>query len=116
MTINPYARFTFKFDLDQVFDQSKLLSHTGKSALAAICNPIWGGSALDRDGRDVDLGMLAGGLINKEDSSKELYVPDVKRPDYNPYSNQLDSRRIFCPQWPQAISTEIEILQEKKAS
>ena len=58
----PYARFTFKFDLDQVFDQSKLLSHTGKSALAAICNPIWGGSALDRDGRNVDLGMLAGGL------------------------------------------------------
>ena len=115
MTINPYARFTFKFDLDQVFDQSKLLSHTGKSALAAICNPIWGGSALDRDGRNVDLGMLAGGLINKEDSLKGLYVPDVKRPDYNPYSNQLDSRRIFCPQWPQAISTEIEILQEKKA-
>ena len=114
MTINPYARFTFKFDLDQVFDQSKLFSHTGKSALAAICNPIWGGSALDRDGCNVDLGMLAGGLINKEDASKGLYVPDVERPGHNPYSNQLDSRRIFCPQWPQAISTETEILQEKK--
>ena len=115
MTINPRARFSFKFDLDQVFDQSKLLFHTGKSALAAICNPIWGGSALDRDGRNVDLGMLAGGLINKEDSFNGLFVPDVKRPDYNQYLDRLDSRRIFCPQWPQAISTEIEILQEKNA-
>ena len=113
MAVNPQARFTFKIDLDQVFDQAALLAETGRSALQLIANPLWGGSALDYAGRKVDLGMLAGGLVNEADAPNSLYSPDVTRPRTDLVRAPLTSRRLFCPQWPQAISTEAEILQRK---
>ncbi len=113
MAVNPQARFTFKIDLDQVFDQAALLAQTGRSALQLIANPLWGGSAVDHAGRQVDLGMLAGGLVNEADAPHGLYVPDVPRPRTDLVTAPLTSRRLFCPQWPQAISTEVEILQKK---
>lgn len=111
--INPQARFTFKIDLDQVFDQAALRAHTGRSALQALANPLWGGRARDQAGRQVDLGMLAGGLVNEADIGAGLFVPDVRRPDTAQITTPLTSRRLFCPQWPQAISTEAEILQRE---
>ena len=109
--VNPQARFTFKIDLDQIFDQTALQAHTGRTALQAIANPLWGGAARDHEGRQVDLGMLAGGLVNEEDAAKGLFIPDVRRPDTSAITAPLTSRRLTCPQWPQAISTEAEILQ-----
>ena len=109
--VNPQARFTFKIDLDQVFDQAALLAQTGRSALQLIANPLWGGRAVDYAGRQVDLGMLAGGLVNEADAPHGLYIPDVPRPSTDLVKAPLTSRRLFCPQWPQAISTEAEILQ-----
>ncbi len=111
VAVNPQARFTFKIDLDQIFDQAALLAETGRSALQLIANPLWGGSAVDYAGRQVDLGMLAGGLVNEADAPQSLYIPDVSRPSTDPVKAPLTSRRLFCPQWPQAISTEAEILQ-----
>ena len=113
VSVNPQARFTFKIDLDQIFDQDALLAHTGRSALQIISNPLWGGDALDYDGRSVDLGMLAGALVNQRDASIGLYRPDVPRPESDLNAGPLSSRRLFCPQWPQAISTESEILQKR---
>ena len=113
-TLNPGARFTFKIDLDQVFDQKALLAQTGRSALQLIANPLWGGQAVDSAGRHIDLGMLAGGLVNEQDAPNNLYVPDVARPDTDMVTGPLTSRRLFCPQWPQAISTEAEILQKDR--
>ena len=113
VAVNPQARFTFKIDLDQVFDQAALLAETGCTALQLIANPLWGGSAVDYAGRKVDLGMLAGGLVNEADAPNGLYNPDVTRPRTDLVSAPLTSRRLFCPQWPQAISTEAEILQRK---
>ena len=112
MAVNPQVRFTFKIDLDQVFDQAALLAQTGRSALQLIANPLWGGSAVDHAGRQVDLGMLAGGLVNEADATHGLYIPDVPRPRTDLVTAPLTSRRLFCPQWPQAISTEAEILQK----
>ena len=114
VAVNPQARFTFKFDLDQVFDQAALLAQTGSSALQLIANPLWGGSAVDHAGRQVDLGMLAGGLVNEADAPHGLYIPDVPRPRTDLVTAPLTSRRLFCPQWPQAISTEAEILQRDR--
>ena len=114
VAVNPQARFTFKIDLDQVFDQAALLAETGRTALQLIANPLWGGSALDYAGRKVDLGMLAGGLVNEADAPNGLYSPDVTRPRTDLVSASLTSRRLFCPQWPQAISTEAEILQRER--
>jgi len=111
MAVNPRIRFTFKIDLDQVFEQAALRTHTGRSALQLLCNPLWGGRAVDHLGRDVELGMLAGGLVNESDSQRGLFVPDVTRPDTASLITKLGSRRVFCPQWPQAISTEAEIMQ-----
>ncbi len=111
VAVNPQVRFTFKIDLDQVFDQAALLAQTGRSALQLIANPLWGGRAVDHAGRQVDLGMLAGGLVNEADAPHGLYIPDVSRPRTNLIKAPLTSRRLFCPQWPQAISTEAEILQ-----
>ena len=111
--VNPHARFTFKIDLDQIFDQTALLAQTGRSALQLIANPLWGGVARDHAGRHVDLGMLAGGLVNQGDAAAGLFIPDVRRPDTDAITTPLTSRRLFCPQWPQAISTEAEILQRQ---
>ena len=111
MAVNPQVRFTFKIDLDQVFDQTTLHTHTGRSALQLLCNPHWGGEAIDYLGRHVDLGMLAGGLVNEADSHLGLFVPDVVPPDTAALFATFGSRRLFCPQWPQAVSTEAEILQ-----
>ena len=55
--------------------------------------------------------MLAGGLVNEADAPHGLYIPDVPRPSTDLVKAPLTSRRLFCPQWPQAISTEAEILQ-----
>ncbi len=110
-TVNPNALYTFKFDLDQVFDQTALLSYTGQTALQHLMNPAWGGSARDHAGREVDLGMLAGGLVNGRDANAGLFVPDVQRPNSLQTKTVFSSNRLFCPQWPQAVSTEAEIMQ-----
>ncbi len=110
-SVNPNAAFTFKIDLDQVFDQKALLYYTGCTALQHLMNPNWGGRARDYVGREVELGMLAGGLVNQRDIKKGLFIPDVKRPNSFQTKKAFSSNRVFCPQWPQAISTEAEILQ-----
>ena len=109
--VNPKAAFTFKIDLDQVFDQTALLSHTGHTALQLLMNPDWGGRARDYTGREVDLGMLAGGLVNQRDAGAGLFVPDIQRPHTGHAMEIFSSLRLFCPQWPQAVSTEAEIMQ-----
>ena len=109
--INPETYFTFKIDLDQVFDQTVLQKKYGKTALQLLCNPYWGGSALDSNGILADLGMIAGGLVNEADSASDEFIPDVRRPDTKTLLSQISSRSVFCSQWPQAISTETEIAQ-----
>ena len=106
------ARFTFKIDLDQVFDQNFLVTRFGKTALQLLCNKNWGGSALDWKGRDVELGLISGGLINKADWYSKDLTPDIKRPENRDIFRRFTSKRIFCSQWPQAISTEAEILYQ----
>ena len=39
--------------------------------------------------KSIDLGMIAGGLINQSDSSIGIFVPDVKRPKTKKYSQCL---------------------------
>ena len=109
--INTDFRYSFKIDLDQVFDQKILLKSTGSSILEIFKNQkFWGGTATDFDGRRVDLGMLAGALVNKNDISKDLFTPDVQRPKIKNFASDLLSKRIFCPEWPQSLSTEAELM------
>ena len=109
--INTDIRYSFKIDLDQVFDQKILLKSTGSSIFEIFKKQkFWGGTATDFEGRRVDLGMLAGALVNKNDISKDLFTPDVQRPKIKNYESDLLSKRIFCPEWPQSLSTEAELM------
>ena len=88
-----------------------MLKSTGSSILEIFKNQkFWGGTATDLDGRRVDLGMLAGALVNKNDISNDLFTPDVQRPKIKNFASDLLSKRIFCPEWPQSLSTEAELM------
>ena len=105
------VRYSFKIDLDQVFDQELLLKTTGFSIFEIFKNQKnWGGTAIDYEGKKVDLGLLAGALVNKADISKSLFTPDVNRPKNNDLLKNLSSKRVFCPEWPQSLSTESELM------
>ena len=109
--VNSKIRYSFKIDLDQIFDQEVLLKTTGFSIFDIFKNQkYWGGTAVDYEGNKVDLGLLAGALVNKKDISQGLFTPDVKRPVNNDLFSKLSSKKIFCPEWPQSISTETELM------
>ena len=112
----PATRYTFKIDLDQIFDQDFLIRKFGKTALQLLQNNNWGGTAVDWKGRDVELGMISGGLINAADWNHEDLIPDIERPVNSDIFRQFTSKKIFCSQWPQAISTEAEILNQSENS
>ncbi len=72
---------TFKIDLDQVFPQEELKAETGKSALEHFCTALWGARGTDADGKPVELGMIAGALVNQKDITQGLFTPDVNYPE-----------------------------------
>jgi hypothetical protein len=104
--IDPSKKATFKIDLDQVFPQDVLVDESGASAFEHLCSPLWGASGTDSDGEPVDLGMIAGALVNERDIHKGLFTPDVPIPDNVEETDEL----IFFSKLPQAISTQAEML------
>ena len=114
--LRPAARYTFKIDLDQVFDQNFLIQKFNKTAFQLLRNKNWGGTAVDWKGRNVELGLIAGGLINEADWNSQDLTPDIERPINSDIFGQFTSKKIFCSQWPQAISTEAEILNQSENS
>ena len=104
--VDDRIRATFKFDLDQVFPQQLLVDETGRSAFEHLADPLWGAIGTDDEGRAVELGMLAGALVNEEDVGKGLFTPDVKW-----HQGSLTGEQwIFASALPQALSTEVEMM------
>jgi hypothetical protein len=68
---------TFKIDLDQVFPEDILKKQSGKSAFEHFKTPLWGSEGMDASGNPVELGMIAGALVNEKDIHKGLFTPDV---------------------------------------
>ena len=101
-------RATFKFDLDQVFPQSALVEETGRSAFEHMCDRIWGATGVDHRGEAVELGMLAGALVDERDADEGLFTPDVRKPEGDLTADQW----IFASTWPQAASTEAEMMAQ----
>ncbi len=115
--INSEFKYSFKIDLDQIFDQRFLISQFNQSFFEIFKNlEYWGGQGVDFDGNEVDLGMLAGGLINKNITNTYSLKPDVDRPSKNISSKIFSSKRIFCPEWTQYLSTKAEILNRSNTS
>ncbi|MBN1277753.1 MAG: hypothetical protein JXA35_09715, partial [Deltaproteobacteria bacterium] len=76
--IDPGVKATFKTDLDQVFPQEELLDQTGYSAFEHLMSPLWGSLGTDSSGNEVELGMTAGALVNRNDIKESLFTPDIK--------------------------------------
>ncbi|MFZ7128529.1 MAG: hypothetical protein ACOWWM_20435 [Desulfobacterales bacterium] len=104
--IDPRIRGTFKIDLDQTFPQEHLVEETGLSAFEHFKTPLWGASAVDADGRPVELGMIAGALVNQSDIGNSLFTPDVAYPS-GPIPPDA---YVFFSRMPQALSTDAEMM------
>ena len=101
----PAVKATFKIDLDQVFPQRELLEETGKSAFEHFRTALWGAAGTDWQGRDVELGMIAGALVNESDISQSVFTPDVRFP-----ARALTvDEHVFFSALPQALSTAAEM-------
>ena len=104
--LDPRIKATFKIDLDQVFPQHELIKESGVSALDHFKTPLWGAHGEDEDGNRVELGMIAGALVNREDISGSLFTPDITFPDESIKGDEW----IFFSRLPQALSTEAEMM------
>ncbi|MEA3347047.1 MAG: hypothetical protein U9Q21_03035, partial [Candidatus Auribacterota bacterium] len=104
--IQPEIKATFKIDLDQVFPEKQLIKESGASAFEHFTTPLWGAHGLDINGHPVELGMIAGALVNKRDINKSLFTPDVKFPNRALHPDEY----IFFSMLPQALSTEAEMM------
>ncbi|UCD35282.1 MAG: hypothetical protein JSU90_00190 [Nitrospiraceae bacterium] len=110
--INPEVRGTFKIDLDQVFPQAELVEQSGRSAFEHFKSPLWGAEGEDSAGNSVELGMIAGALVNQKDIGTSLYTPDVCFPACQAKGDEL----IFFSALPQALSTEAEMMTRYSGS
>jgi hypothetical protein len=105
--VDPAVRGTFKFDLDQVFPQPELVAETGRTALQHLETPLWGATGRDSEGKSIELGLLAGALVNASDIGRGLFTPDVAIP-----SGPLrPSDHVLFSPLPQAISTRAEMTE-----
>lgn len=104
--IQPEIRATFKIDLDQAFPQKELVAETGASAFEHFTSSLWGARGVDSRGKSVDLGMIAGALVNEHDIDKSLFTPDVPYPGRPRSADEY----IFFSTLPQALSTEAEMM------
>jgi hypothetical protein len=108
LVMDSNVKGTFKIDLDQVFPQAELKKETGKTAFQHFQTPLWGALGQDRRGKEVELGMIAGALVNEKDISQSIYTPDVPLP---PVDMELQGEnRIFFKQHPMAVSTLAEMM------
>ncbi|MCK5505213.1 MAG: hypothetical protein KAJ10_08625, partial [Thermodesulfovibrionia bacterium] len=104
--IDPKVKATFKIDLDQVFAQKELVEQSGASAFEHFKTPLWGATGKGKKGEEVELGMIAGALVNEKDIHKGLFTPDVTFPENLPDTEAS----IFFSKMLMALSTEGELM------
>lgn len=106
--INPEVEATFKIDLDQVFPQQELFKESGQTAFEHLTTPLWGARGETKWGEPVELGMLAGALVNEKDIHRSIYTPDISFPSRDLSPDEY----IFFSPLPQALSTEAEMMEQ----
>ena len=109
--IDPEIRATFKIDLDQVFPQAELVDQTGSSAFEHFLTPLWGATGQDAEGKSIELGMIAGALVNQRDIHRGVFTPDVTFPD----GTLQPDEHVFFSKLPQALSTDAEMMTRYQA-
>ncbi|MBN1829934.1 MAG: hypothetical protein JW884_12435, partial [Deltaproteobacteria bacterium] len=78
--IDGAIRGTFNLALDQTFPEEELVRESNRSAFEHLMTPLWGATGRDNDGRMLELGMIAGALVNADDIGKGLFTPHVPVP------------------------------------
>ncbi|NEQ50980.1 MAG: hypothetical protein F6K11_12735 [Leptolyngbya sp. SIO3F4] len=109
--VDPEIKATFKIDLDQVFPQAELLEQTGATAFGHLKTPLWGATGKDSAGQAIELGMIAGALVNQRDIHKGVFTPDVTVPGAKLNPDEY----VFFSKLPQALSTEAEMMTRYEA-
>ncbi len=104
------VKATFKFDLDQVFPQKELKEVTGHYAFERFIDNRIGCTGVDYKGNSIKLSMFAGSLVNENDIQKDLFYPDVTKPNDNPNIEEM----VFNSKRPQYISTIAEMSKQYK--
>ncbi|MEM6253725.1 MAG: hypothetical protein AAF821_12465 [Cyanobacteria bacterium P01_D01_bin.156] len=104
--VDPDIKATFKIDLDQVFPQAELAEQTGATAFGHLKTPLWGATGKDSAGQPIELGMIAGALVNQKDIHKGVFTPDVTVPT----PKLAPDEYVFFSKLPQALSTEAEMM------
>ncbi len=104
--VDPVVKGSFKLDLDQVFDEEALVAETGQSALEHFVTPLWGAEGTETEGGAVELGMMAGALVNERDIGHGLFTPDVPIPESVPEGEAV----IFYSPLIMALSTRAEMM------
>ncbi len=99
--VDPEVVATFKTDLDHSWPQEELVAETGASLLEHFVFPLWGGTGIDGHGRPLELGAVAGALVNEADIHEGLFTPDVRLPDRPPEADEF----VFWSALPQGLST-----------
>jgi hypothetical protein len=108
LAVDEKIKATFKIDLDQIFAQDVLENETGESALEHFKTALWGATAKDTDGNTIELGMIAGALVNESDINKGLFTPDVAIPE-----EPLSPMDVLFPRvLAMAISTRAEMMTQ----
>ena len=105
--VDPAVKGTFKIDLDQVFPQEVLVAEAGASAFELLATPLWGGQGRDAMGRPVELGMVAGALVNERDIGRGLFTPDADYPSRAPAADEC----VFFSALPRTLSTRAEMME-----
>lgn len=105
--IDPAVKGTFKIDLDQVFPQEVLVAETGASAFEHLATPLWGACGIDAAGRAVELGMVAGALVNERDIGRGLFTPDADYPARAPTADE----HVFFSALTRTLSTRAEMME-----
>ena len=109
---DPGLKATFKIDLDQVFPQEELVNETGRSAFEHFRTDLWGALGKDNEGRNVELGMIAGALVNEKDIHRGLFTPDIPWPEGLPEGENM----LFYKLRPMAVSTRAELMTRYEKS
>ena len=104
--VDPKVKGSFKLDLDQVFDEEVLVAETGQSALEHFTTPLWGADGTEAEGEAVELGMMAGALVNERDIGHGLFTPDVPIPELVPEGEAV----VFYSLLPMSLSTRAEMM------
>jgi hypothetical protein len=112
--IDPQIKATFKIDLDQVFPQEELHQATRLSAFEHLKTPLWGATGFDAEDQSVELGMIAGALVNEDDIERDLFTADVPFPPSD--RDFSEDEWVFFSQLPQALSTEAEMMARYTAA